>query len=325
MSSTTSCIPTGDPDHGCPLFKLPREIRDEIYRLLVKGRYLADKPTAQHDCLYNECSDSDSYHIEPSNSEPSVRDFFDRQSNVNTKGGLHLSVLRVSKVISREAQEVLYSESNFRFFINIHDFFVRGDDIAIGRLDRLKRVAPVMRNVDLDFCGWSMAEVDGYQIYAEILERSLGVIDLFGGTDIKRQKLHIRILSCSTFLLKGTSLNAICQRLKALFGFRVATVEVMLTGDLLVDPVYFGFDKTDPSSDARDLVYRITQAVTEQLEPAFGPAISSFKSDADNVHIPETDLCCLAETNLIGFLEFHPGKRSVQKFANEEDKLPRGV
>ena len=125
--------------------------------------------------------------------------------------------------------------------------------------------------------------------------------------------MHIKILSCSTLLLKGTSLNAICQRLKAVFGFRVATVEVMLTRDLLVDPAYFGFDKTNPSIDARNLVYLITQAVTEQLEPTFGPAILSFKSNADNVHIPERNLCCLGETSLIGFLELHPGKHSVQK------------
>ncbi len=29
----------GDPKHGGALFTLPREIRDDIYRLLVKGRH----------------------------------------------------------------------------------------------------------------------------------------------------------------------------------------------------------------------------------------------------------------------------------------------
>lgn len=325
MSSATCYIPKGDPNHGCPLFRLPREIRDEIYRLLVKGRYLAHKPITQHDHSRHKCPNIKSSDSESSNSEPSVCDFSNRESDVDTKDGLYLSVLRVSKDISREAQEILYSESRFRFFINIHYVFARKDDDVIGRFHRLKRVASVMKNVDLDVCGWSMETVDWFQPDARILERNAGAIDLFGGTDIKRQELHIRILGCGSRVLKGTSLSAICQRLKVLFGFRVATVEVMLARGLLVGPAYLRFDKTNPSSDARDLVYRITQAVTEQLEPAFGPAIFSFKSDANNVHILERNLCCPSETSLIGFLEFHPGKRSVQKFATEEDRLPRSV
>lgn len=42
--ASTSNYRLGDPSHGRALFLLPQEVQDEIYRLLVKSRYLAEKP-----------------------------------------------------------------------------------------------------------------------------------------------------------------------------------------------------------------------------------------------------------------------------------------
>ena len=83
MSTATRYILKEDSNHRHHLFRLPREIQDEIYRLLVKGLYLADKPTAQHDYPKKDCSDS----------QLSFYDFSYRESDVDTKGELRLSVL----------------------------------------------------------------------------------------------------------------------------------------------------------------------------------------------------------------------------------------
>ncbi|KAF6229506.1 hypothetical protein HO173_011546 [Letharia columbiana] len=89
----SSRIPLGDSEHGGALFTLPREIRDEIYRLLVKGRHCVFLPS------------------EPVHGDTLTDgiDKFDKHD---------LVILRTSKAISREAHEILYSESIFRYGIN---------------------------------------------------------------------------------------------------------------------------------------------------------------------------------------------------------------
>ena len=87
----------------------------------------------------------------------------------------------------------------------------------------------------------------------------------------------------------------------------------MLTQNLLEMPAHYGFDNTEPSKSARKLVCRITNSVAEQLEPAFGPAISSFKSNARNLPLSKGNILRLGEVDMVGFLEFHPGKHSVKE------------
>ena len=84
----------GDPKHGGALFTLSLEIRDEIYRLLVKRYYLIYGPLELLDKGNNRSS------------------FRDRELGIDKPD---LTILRISQAISHEAQEVHYSESIFRY------------------------------------------------------------------------------------------------------------------------------------------------------------------------------------------------------------------
>lgn len=307
MSSTTAKSPQGDPKHGGALFRLPREIRDVIYRRLVKGRYLTDKRSA---------------HSEGSDKEGS-----DSESDVDQNAGPNLSILRVSKAVGHEAVEILYSDSVFRFPIDFKSPRDDDEDGKLFHLNHLKKVAPMMKNVYLDVDGASIRWAGWFEtryspMWARKLELSSGpTIDLFGDVDIKRRTLHIGMSECCARMLEGTSFGTICQRLKSLVGFSVATVEVMLSRDVPQAPASFGFNNAEQTRRARDLMRYITHKITKELEPAFGPAISGLQLDAGNMPIQKRNFSEGGDTTLVGFLEFHPGKHSVQECTAEEERL----
>ena len=319
MSSTAN-IQLGDPSQGGALFLPPREIRDEIYRLLVKGRYLADKPLNQ-DGWYNTDDDIDTKDIDD---------------------GPDFSILRVSKILSHEAGEILYSDSVFRFVIDFNH--PRDDEKVHEKLHHLKKAAPMMMNIVLDIdryfidlaeWGYARGRID----WAKMLERSFGpTIDLFGDLNIERHSLHLRFWKSTVFLgyrtplfaqiflnvfnRRSTLFEAICQRLKPLVGFHVATVEIMLERDFMEMSKHHRLDVTEQGPAARELICRITHVTREQLELTFGPGISSFKSSARKMPITEKKILRLDDANLVGFLEFHPRKYSVKEsVANVESFL----
>lgn len=153
--------------------------------------------------------------------------------------GMHalsnLSILRVSKPISHEAMEILYSDNVFRFVVDSYD---RGNCPVYGKLAQLKRVASMMKNVDIDIDGYSLETAELYRNSlftpheqeiqnVKDLNQSLDAsVDPFGGTEVKRENLHVRFLDCCPTLLGSTLFSAICQRLMALVCFRIITVEV---------------------------------------------------------------------------------------------------
>ena len=322
--SNTADAQLGDPSHGGALFLLPREIRDEIYRLLVKGRYLADKPL-------NYSNGGGTTNYGKSNGEKindENKDNIDGEEILSEDEGPDFSIFRVSKFLSDEAREILYSDSVFRFIIDWS--FPIGNEIAHGKLHRLKKVASLMMNVVLDvecpyfdYAEWFYSRE--CTKYVETLEQSIGLtMDLFGDVDIIRHSLHLRFLETSTdFALWNTSLGqsnrrstvfgTVCQRLETLLSLRVITVEVMLDRELLESSGCYGLDVTEQSRSARQLVSRITHEIREQLEPAFGPTTSTFKSSARNIPTPGENLLRHNDVDLVGFLEFHPGKHSVKE------------
>lgn len=320
--SSTADIKLGDPSHGGALFLLPREIRDEIYRLLVKGRYLAHKPL-------NKCGRC--------NEEDSDSEWSDCESEVIENDEPDFSILQVSKTLSDEAKETLYADSTFRFIISTN--CSRNNDNEHGTLLCLKEVAPMMKNVTLDIDGKSIDWAEWFHTRgctknAKALEQNLrSTIGLFGDSDIKRHSLHIRFLNSSTTLalwstpcsdffldppktlpLRKTSFSGICQSLKVLSGFHVATIEIMLTRNLIDDEPFFNYGISDgePKGRTRDLVRRITHVVQKQLEPAFGSAISSFKSDTRNMPVPKGNLLKLGDTSLVGFIGFRPSAPPIK-------------
>lgn len=114
MTSTIANLsPLGDSKHGGGLFTLPRKIRDEIFRLLVKGKYLVPRHTGPgHKVSFLK------------------RETFDEPN---------LVVVWVSKAVSHEAQQVLYSESIFRyevpFYTKANLQVSQGAANSIGKLE----------------------------------------------------------------------------------------------------------------------------------------------------------------------------------------------
>lgn len=248
---------------------------------------------------------------------------------------LKLSILRVSKLISQEAMAMLYSDSVFRFVINVN----YSEDERVERSSRLKRVAPMMRNVDIDINGFSLSTAMWIQTHspltqdcntelenAENLKRSLDAnIDPFGGVNIKRRNLHIRFLDCCPNLLGSTPFSTICQRLKALVGFRIITVETLPLPYMYHAFHNYALDDAEETRRTRDLGRQVTHAVAAELQPTFGPAISVFKFDADSPCTPKGSFFDVGDKNIGGFLEFHPGKQSVKQPGVGEEKSQSGL
>ena len=275
----------GDPKHGGALFLLPREIRDNIYRLLVKGNYLDTGCFCHH-------SNEDLY------ARTDVRPDF--------------AILQLSKSIGREATDILYSESVFRLVITTWSL---GKHIFSPDLDRMKRLAPIIQNVILDLRTYSKT--------LTFYETNMGIaIQNFGGLAIRRRSLLVRMLGSSEHWITGKGLPRICQQLNAFVGFRIATVEILPVESLLRPPL-------DNSSTyevmmcrrIRKDVARIAKVVAEELEPVLGPAVSGFRFDAGDV--PLLGLGCprVLNTSLIGYLEFHSNKHSVENQVVKGDQV----
>ena len=142
----------------------------------------------------------------------------------------------------------------------------------------------MMKNVILDIDGMS---TDWASYVLKVLMRH--AIDLFGGIDIRRRSLRVRIVDCTDWLEGGT-LGNLFQQLKAFVGFRDAVVEVSSSLRLLRRSDYRALDDEERSERIRNSVSRIMVAVAEQLEPSFGPAISDFKTKPGNAPVPDETL-----------------------------------
>ena len=111
-SSTTTYSTLGDSTYGGALFTLPREVRDEIYRFVVRKRYII-------------------YITRPGSDDP-----------LPSTGKHELAILQVSKAINHEASDTLYAESVFRFSMNLKLF---------EAFPAPAHLANRMTNVELDF------------------------------------------------------------------------------------------------------------------------------------------------------------------------------
>ena len=284
MPSMSGHVPLRDPNHDGVLSVLPREIRDKIYRLLVKGSYLDTASMYRY-----SGSEVDAHNdVQP--------DF---------------AILQLSKSIGREATEILYSESVFRFVITTRGF--NEEHILIPDNDRMKRLAPMIQNVVLD--------IHCYEPPDPFYEMNMGIaVQNFGGLDIRRRSLLVRLLDCSQF---WSIRPRICEKLKAFVGFRTATLEVLPSSWLLLgSPVISsGTDDAENGRNIREIVAGIAQAVAEELEPVLGPAVSGFRFHAENLPPLDSNLSRLRDFSLIAYLEFHSDKHSVENPVAKEDKV----
>lgn len=272
MSSTTSHALSGDPKKGGALFQLPREVRDIIYRFVHK----------------------DYYQVVPSRLYMYIGD---------RKAKPEFSILRVSKIFSGEAAKILYSKSVFRFALANIDFALRENGFLDDEdADHVKKFAPMMKNVILDINGMSI-EWRGHILNGLMRQ----AIDLFGGIENRRRSLRVRILSCTDWLV-GREMGSFCQQLKELVGYRAAVVEVYSSLWELRMSAYRALEDEARSERITNSVSRIMVAVTEELEPSFGPAISSFKLQPGNAPVLNEKPLILGDTVLVGYLKFRPGK-----------------
>ena len=280
MSSITGHASLGDPKYGGALFVLPREIRDKIYGLLFKGRYRA------------------AWIAQPLHTELRIPNY--DQSD--------FSILRLSKTIGSEATETLYSENVFRFIMSERpEHYVIKPDF-----DCLKGVVPLIKNVILDVDTYTLNAADC--LYEPNRNCPMRILE---GIDVRRQSLHVRMLGCREILLEGSTLASFCHRLKTFVGFRAVTVEI-LPRHWLLKLDYQSGDDFMCGRESETLMSRFILAVAEELEPAFGPAVSGFKYDTGNTCIPNPSLSSFSGFRQVGFLSFHPGRHSVRKDAADE-------
>ena len=283
MPNTTGHARSGDPKHGSALFRLPREIRDSIYRLLVKGRYLAVKPSL--------------------NSEGRL--------DIDNNTGLDFSILRVSKVVSCEAAEILYSESVFRFILCYQKPFLNFIDF--------RKVAPKMMNIILDVDEWTAEAAEQHKnlrLIEPMKDRRMnikGLIGLFEGLEPSRRNVHIRVFNCDPATLENNAFISFCQRFEVFVGFRTALVEVFSDSFTINEPFYRRWDDAQKAQEMRQVVNCVMLGIKEQLEPAFGPATSGFKSDTGSLPVPKWNVLHRDSTSLVGFLEFHPRQHAIDE------------
>ena len=215
------------------------------------------------------------------------------------------AILQLSKSIGREAAEILYSESVFRFIITTRGF--NEEHILNPDDDRMKRLAPMIQNVVLD--------IHCYEPPDPFYEMNMGIaVQNFGGLDIRRRSLLVRLLGCSQFY---SIRPRVYEHLKAFVGFRAATLEVLPSSWLLSESAINSFG----TDDAREIVARIAQGVAEELEPVLGPAVSGFRFHAGDVPRLDSNLSRLRDVSLIAYREFHSNKHSVESQVAKEDQV----
>ena len=237
--STGVCI----PNHDCFFFKLPREIRDEIYRYLFKGTYIIDM--LPNYTPSNECSCS--------------------------------KILRVSKAVSHEAAEILYSESIFEPCLDL----VR--DRAYSKLAK----DFTSRMMNLRF------RIGVYPFWMTNLSL-IGdtLLDEFTGTDITRNCMQIIFYLLADGLgSKSPPLPA----LKMLGGFCAVRVELH---SRLSDA------KREVPQLESDHVKRGMRTIKQYLEDALGPAAPGYSGTP-------------GQRDYYGYLTFKPHQYLMKKSSLE--------
>lgn len=243
----SNLTPLGDSKHGGALFTLPREIRDVIYRFLVKGRYLVFR------------------HLE---SEHRVS-FIEGESIDNPD----LIIFRISKAISHEAQQIHYSESIFQYEV---PFYTK------TKLQSTKEAVSRMQKIDLDIYGLKDAVSTYYynpsgEFYIPPIHMPIvcgTILDDFTGTEILRDTLHITLHKSSPEVISPLR-SYVLPRLCALNAFRTIVLEVIpQTFEKLPTTEWeYGEYKSSCKWSAAEFE-QVRRAIRDATEPTLGPAIS---------------------------------------------------
>ena len=238
-------MPLGDSKNGGALFILPREIRDDIYRFFVKGRHTVYRP------LENEDGGAFTFKI-----GSRARDKPD------------LVILQISRAINREAQEILYSESVFRYPVDFNASKALQPPTHLVR--RMKKVKMLLSYLT------SESDRDIYQDTHPSYKRRMAAIceatiENFTGAQTLRNTFHIQFVAFKPDMIKPLSRH-ILPRLKDLTGFRTVQVDVCLEKQYETRMQWEWSKNMGSEGETTAMVEQIRQAIRDAMEPTLGPA-----------------------------------------------------
>lgn len=241
MASTVSNLrPLGDSKHGGALFTLPRELRDDIYRLLVKGCHLVFGSGSERRVSSKQVDKPDSV------------------------------ILRISQATSHEAQEVFYSESAFHYSIDFN---------SLESLDLPTQTVKRMKNLNFDIREITSADKAYYPYQDDHLTHEGRIMAIceafivnFTGTEILRNALQVRFYKFMPETMKPIS-NYFLRELRIVDGFRTVVVTISPRRSCKILLQEEQSQSMGSNGEMTAKFERATQAVKDAMEPTLGPAI----------------------------------------------------
>ena len=240
MASTVSKPhPLGDSKHGGALFTLPREIRDEIYRHLVKESYVILFPSG-----------------------------FIHESAFKLVDKPDLGIFLISQAISLEAQEVFYSESVFHCSMD----FKSHDSLAVST-QMVKRI----KNLKIEIQGINYSYHDDYYTSeADMMATWKTFIGDLRGTETLRNTIHIRFCSSTPAMIEPLS-NCFLPPMRAFTGFRTVVVEISPLRSYQIQMKHERSESAHTDRTFTAVYQRMIHVVKEAMEPSLGRATISNK------------------------------------------------
>lgn len=229
LSYPTTSTGLGNSRHGGAIFNLPREVRDEVYRLVVKGFYPIYVPHGKTWTAAIRTKESD------------------------------FAILKVSKAISQEVLEVYLPESVFRFIIQLS----QPATICLPSklTNRMKNVEIVLNDTSLSHLNYRGLRSD------HINTACRAGIAPFTGAHIARNSLRFLFSCCGPDMIDMLSVH-LYETLKALTGFRTVIFEVEPSG-CLAHEKRMGWITAEELSEVIDgIVQEMKNTLVPTLGPA---------------------------------------------------------
>ena len=282
MSLVTGVPTTTATKQGSMLLNLPPEIRDMIYRYLVKGTYLLD---VYPDSTFSRFQDI------AVNAE--LTGPFVKRKIIYSD----LNILRVSKTISDEAMAILYSESTFRIYVQ----FNKDQTLRLWSTPALKRMMTIELcvNVHTRLALASHAFLTGSGLEwlkskEEIWRSTLGCITR---TNECRKSLHIRWWRFWFASDEKDENDAIPDWM-----FRCLNSMTRFRNVVLQDVLYRPFVGEERNCLANEQDHEMN-AIEKHLRPALGPAVHRRQGRAVNLTFhPQQHLTAISKAQAAGLI-----------------------
>ncbi len=214
---------------------LPREIRDIIYRYLVKGFYLAACPSSW---------------TRPDNL-PIVKLQEERQ--------FVIIIFQLSKAINKEASAIHYNEGNFRCYPDTSEAMLYPPQAQIDRMMKIEVIATLSMDAIFEVIHVAGADEHHHQPCSATVRKLKGVV---------RKSIHLSFQIICTPILRAISKKTISD-LKTLVRYGTVTVEFTPPNNL-GDTMSKG--RTQGNKSRFEELNTLTTNVMGELESALGCA-----------------------------------------------------